>query len=71
MGIYNDKKDYEQLFKEKMQEAKLLYNLPLEKQEKIKQLLNKKEIIKQKNNIFSTFQINYINKKIDKIRNNK
>lgn len=71
MGIYNDKKDYEQLFKEKMEEAKLLYNLPLEKQEKIKQLLNKKEIIKQKNNILSTFQINYINKKIDKIRNNK
>lgn len=71
MGIYNDKKDYEQLFKEKMHEAKLLYNLSPEKQEKIKQLLNKKEIIKQKNNIFSTFQINYINKKIDKIRSHK
>ena len=69
MGIYNsDKKDYEELLKEKMLEAKLLYNLSKENQNKIKELLYKKEKIKQKNGIFSTFQINKINKKIEKIR---
>lgn len=62
-------KDYEQLFKEKVQEAKLLYNLSSTDKEKIKKLLFKKELIKQKNSLFSTFQINQINKKIDKIKN--
>ncbi len=72
MGIYNsDKKDYEELFKEKMNEAKLMHNLSDENKKKMKELLNKKEEIKQKNGLFSTFQINYINKKIDKIRNSR
>ena len=72
MGIYNsDKKDYEQLFKEKMNEAKLMHNLSDENKKKMKELLNKKEEIRQKNGLFSTFQINHINKKIDKIRNSR
>lgn len=69
MGIYNsDKKDYEELFKEKMQQARLLYNLSTEEQNRIKELLQKKEKIRQKNGILSTFQINHINKKIEKIQ---
>lgn len=72
MGIYNnDKKDYEELFKEKMNQAKLLHNLSIDEQNKIKELLEIKEKIRQKNSIFSTFQINFINKKIDKIQQNK
>lgn len=71
MGIYNDKKDYEELFKEKMNEAKLMHNLSGENKKKMKELLNKKEEIRQKNGLFSTFQINHINKKIDKIRNSR
>lgn len=72
MGIYNsDKKDYEELFKEKMNEAKLMHNLSDENKKKMKELLNKKEEIRQKNGLFSTFQINHINKKIDKIRNSR
>lgn len=72
MGIYNsDKKDYEELFKEKMNEAKLMHNLSDENKKKVKELLNKKEEIRQKNGLFSTFQINHINKKIDKIRNSR
>ena len=72
MGIYNnDKKDYEELFKEKMNHAKLLYNLSIEDQNKIKTLLEKKENIRKNNGFLSTFQINSINKKIDKIRKQK
>ncbi len=72
MGIYNsDKKDYEELFKEKMNEAKLMHNLSDENKKKVKELLNKKEEIRQKNGLFSTFQINHINKKIDKIKNSR
>ena len=71
MGIYNDKKDYEELFKDIMKEARLLYNLSPENQEKVKKLLYKKEIIKQKNGFFSTFKINLINKKIENIRQQK
>ena len=65
----NNNKDYEKLFKEKMDEAKLIFNLSEEDKIIIKKLLQKKEIIKQKNGLFSTFQINRINNKIDKIRN--
>ena len=71
MGIYSDKKDYEELLKEKFQTARLLYNLSEEDQNRIKQLLAKKEIIRQKNGFLSTFQINRINKKIEKIQKNR
>ena len=38
MGIYNsDKKDYEELFKEKMNEAKLMHNLSDENKKKVKE----------------------------------
>ena len=68
MGIYSDKKDYEELFKEKMEEAKLLYNLSEKNKKKVKNLLIKKEKIKQANGFFSTFLINKINSKIEKIK---
>lgn len=65
----DNNKDYEKLFKEKMDEAKLLFNLSEEDKIAVKKLLDKKELIKQKNGLFSTFQLNRINNKIDKIRN--
>ena len=72
MSIYNnDKKDYEELFREKMYEAKLMYNLSPEKQHILKKLLIKKGKIKEKNNIFSAFELNIVNKKIEKMQRNK
>ena len=65
----NNNKDYEKLFKEKMNEAKLLFNLSDKNKITVKKLLEKKEKIKQENGLFSTFQINRNNNKIDKIRN--
>ena len=69
MNNDNNNTDYEKLFKEKMNEAKLLFNLSNKDKILVKKLLEKKERIKQKNGILSTFQINRINNKIDKIRN--
>ena len=68
MGLYSDKKDYEQLVKENIAKAKLLYSLSDEEKSQILDLLNKKEIIKEKNGLFADYQLRKIDKKIEKIR---
>lgn len=68
MGLYRDKKDYEQLVKENIAKAKLLYSLSDEEKSQILDLLNKKEIIKEKNGLFADYQLRKIDKKIEKIR---
>lgn len=68
MGIYGDKKDYEELVKENIIKAKLLHLLSKEDQTKVASLLNQKERIKEKNDLFANFKINRINHKIEKIR---
>ena len=71
MWIYGDKKDYEALLKENIQNANLFYNLDEKAQVKILELLKKKEAIMKKNGIFANYQIARINNKINKIRNKK
>lgn len=68
MGLYGDKKDYEEMVKENMIKARLLYNLSPEDQKKITNLLNKKEEIIAKNGLFANIKLNFINKKIEKIQ---
>lgn len=68
MGIYGDKKDYEELMKENMDKARVLYGLSESDQKIVNELLIKKQKIREKNGFFATFQINQINKKIEKIR---
>lgn len=68
MGLYNDKKDYEEMVKENIIKARLLYNLSPEDQKKITNLLNKKEKIIAKNGLFANIKLNHINKKIEKIQ---
>lgn len=68
MGLYNDKKDYEEMVKENIIKARLLYNLSPEDQKKITNLLNKKEEIIAKNGLFANIKLNRINKKINKIK---
>lgn len=70
MGLYNDKKDYEEMVKENIIKARLLYNLSPEDQKKITNLLNKKEEIIAKNGLFANIKLNHINKKIEKIQKN-
>lgn len=67
MGIYGEEKDYEELIKENIEFSKLIYNLKDSDKKLVKDLWFKKNEIKKKNSIFSTFQINHINKKIENI----
>ena len=71
MGLYGDKKDYEELVKENITKAKLLYNLSNEDRILVNNLLGEKEKIKEKNGIFANLKLKQINKKIEKIKNKK
>lgn len=68
MGLYGNKKDYEEMVKENMLKAKLLYNLSPEKQKQVLELLDKKEKIMSQNGFWANIKLNRINKKIEKIQ---
>lgn len=70
MGLYGDKKDYEELVKNNISKAKILYSLSEENRILVNGLLDKKEKIKEKNGFFANFQLRLIDKKIEKIKNN-
>jgi len=67
MSIYGEKKDYEQLVKENIEKANLLFNLNEKDKILVETLLSKRENLRNKNGIFASFQINRINSKIEKI----
>ena len=73
MGLYGDKKDYEELVKDNISKAKILYSLSEENRILVNNLLNEKEKIKEKNGLFANLQLRIIDKKIEKIKksNNK
>ncbi len=74
MGLYGDKKDYEQLVKENIYKAKLLYSLSEEDRVLVNRLLNEKEKIMNQNGLLANFKLKHIDKKIEKIQkkyNNK
>ena len=68
MSLFDSKKDYEQLVKENIKRAKLLYNLSEKDRILMNILLEKKELIKEKNGIFANLQLKQINAKIEKIQ---
>lgn len=68
MGIYGENKDYEQLVKENIEKARLLYDINDEGRKLIEHLLEEREKIRNKNGIFANIKINKINKKIEKIK---
>lgn len=68
MGLYGDKKDYEQLVKENIQKAKLLYPLSDEDRVLVNNLLDEKEEIKEKNGLLANYKLRQIDKKIQKIQ---
>lgn len=69
MGLYGDKKDYEEMVKENIMKANLLHSLSPEKQKEVIQLLEQKEKIIAKNGILANIKLKSINKKIEKIKN--
>ncbi len=68
MGLYGDKKDYEEIVKENIEKARLLYSVPEQNREKLLQLLTEKENIIKKNGLFANLQLKKINKKINKLK---
>ena len=68
MGLYGDKKDYEQLVKENIQTAKLLYALSQEDRVIVEKILLEKEKVKEENGIFANFKLKQLDKKIEKIQ---
>lgn len=68
MGLYGEKKDYEELVKENIEHAKLLHSLSDEDKKIIVNLINQKELIKSKNGLFANFKLKRIYKKIEKIQ---
>ena len=69
MGLYGDKRDYQELVKDNISKAKILYNLSEKDRILVNELLNKKEKIKEKNGILANFELQKIDKKIKKIKN--
>lgn len=67
MGIYSDNKDYQKLIKNNIELANILNSTPVENQNSVIALLNKKQEIMEKNGIFASFQLDSINKKITKL----
>ncbi len=68
MGLYGEKKDYEELVKENIEKAKILYSLSDENKILVNKLLEEKEIIKQENSLFANIKLKNIDKKIEKIQ---
>ena len=68
MSLYGDKKDYEELLKENISKAKLLYEIPEENRAFALELLKQREIILQKNGLFTNFELKKIDKKLNKLK---
>lgn len=68
MGLYGDKKDYEELVKENIAKAKILISIPEENRPVAIELLNKREQILTENSIWVNFKLKRIDKKIEKLK---
>lgn len=68
MGLYGDKKDYEELVKDNILKARILSSIPEENRALALELLKKREEILAKNGLFTTFELKKIDKKLDKLK---
>ena len=69
MGLYGDKKDYQEMVKENIEKAKVLNLVPPEKYDYALKLLEKKDEIIKENGFFASIKLNIINHKIRKLQN--
>lgn len=70
MGLYGDKSDYQELVKENISRAKILYGLSEEDSKEVIKLLNEKDKIIEENGFWANFKLKKIDKKIEKIKIN-
>lgn len=68
MGLYGDKKDYEELVKENISKAKILFDIPEENRTKVLELLKKREEILEKNGFFASLNLRKIDKQLNKLK---
>ena len=68
MGLYGDKKDYEDMVKENIAKANILHSISPEKHDEVIKLLNQKEKIIKSNGLLANIKLKYINRKIEKIK---
>ncbi len=68
MGLYGDKKDYEEMVKENIAKANILHSISPEKHDEVIKLLNQKEKIIKSNGLLANIKLKYINRKIEKIK---
>lgn len=68
MGLYGDKKDYEELVKENIMKANILYPLSNDDRKIVTELLNEKQKIIDENGFFANLKLRILDKKIEKIQ---
>lgn len=68
MGLYGDKKDYEELVKENIMKANILYPLSSEDRKIVISLLDEKQKIIEENGFFANLKLRILDKKIEKIQ---
>ena len=68
MGLYGDKKDYEEMVKENIAKANILHSISPEKHDEVIKLLNQKEKIIKSNGLLANIKLKYINREIEKIK---
>ncbi len=68
MGLYGDKKDYEEMVKENIAKANILHSISPEKHDEVIKLLHQKEKIFKSNGLLANIKLKYINRKIEKIK---
>jgi len=68
MGLYGEKKDYEELIKENIMKANILFPLSNENRKIVISLLEQKQKIIEENGILANIKLKIIDKKIQKIQ---
>lgn len=71
MGLYGDKKDYEELVKENISKAKILFSIPEENRPLALELFKKRDEIIAKNGLFASFSLKKIDKQLNKLKEKK
>lgn len=71
MGLYGEKKDYEEMVKENIYKANLLSSIPEKNRHLALELLTQREEILSKNGLFVNFELRKIDKKIEKLKSQK
>lgn len=70
MGLYGNKKDYQELVQENISKARILFSIPEKNRTLALELLKEKEKIIIENHLFANFKLRKIDKKLEKLKKN-